>query len=172
MELQFGPEVSKEQVFNGIKTYLSSLELTIDTIDNERPWGGFFVIDDTDTDKFIQTFYPGYDITKIKQFGDKLSLKILAVAPGQLLSWQYHHRRAELWRGIAGPAGYIRSLNDAQGEVQTLNNSDIVQFDPEERHRLVGLDNWGIVAEFWQHTDPNQPSDEDDIIRLSDKYGR
>lgn len=172
MELQFGPEVSKEDVFTGIENYLGGLALDIEKIDAERPWGGFFVIKDECTDHFIETFYPGYDLAKIKQFGDQLSLKILAVAPHELLSWQLHHRRAELWRGISGPAGYYKSATDEQGELNILENGNIVQYDPEERHRLAGLDNWGIVAEFWQHTNPNQPSDEDDIIRLSDKYGR
>ncbi len=172
MALEFGPEVLKQEVFQQTEAFLGGMALHIASVDSKRPWGGFFVIDDVDTDHFIETFYPGYDVDKIKQFGDKLSLKILAVAPHQLLSWQFHHRRAELWRGIAGPAGYIRSHDDNQGEVQTLSNGDVVQFDPEERHRLVGLDNWGLVAEFWQHTDLQNPSNEDDIIRLADEYGR
>jgi hypothetical protein len=29
-----------------------------------------------------------------------------------------------------------------------------------------------MVAEIWQHTDPNHPSDEDDIVRLQDDFGR
>jgi len=27
-------------------------------------------------------------------------------------------------------------------------------------------------AEIWQHTDKNNPSDEDDIIRVQDDFGR
>jgi hypothetical protein len=41
-----------------------------------------------------------------------------------------------------------------------------------ERHRLIGLDGWGIVAEIWQHTNAQQPSDEDDIVRVQDDFGR
>ena len=41
-----------------------------------------------------------------------------------------------------------------------------------ERHRLIGLESWGIVAEFWQHTNAQKPSNEDDIIRLQDDYAR
>ena len=29
-----------------------------------------------------------------------------------------------------------------------------------------------MVSEIWQHTDPNNPSDENDIVRISDDYGR
>ena len=31
---------------------------------------------------------------------------------------------------------------------------------------------FAVVAEIWQHTDPEHPSDEDDIIRLQDDFGR
>ena len=41
-----------------------------------------------------------------------------------------------------------------------------------ERHRLSGLDSWGIVAEIWQHTDAESPSNEDDIVRLEDDFNR
>jgi hypothetical protein len=37
---------------------------------------------------------------------------------------------------------------------------------------LIGLEGWGVVAEFWQHTDPDYPSDEDDIVRVQDDYSR
>jgi hypothetical protein len=30
----------------------------------------------------------------------------------------------------------------------------------------------GVIAEIWQHTDANHPSDEDDIIRVQDDFGR
>ena len=36
---------------------------------------------------------------------------------------------------------------------------------------LIGLDNYSIVAEIWQHTDKNNPSDEEDIIRVQDDFG-
>ena len=39
-----------------------------------------------------------------------------------------------------------------------------------ERHRLIGLHGRALVAEIWQHTDANHPSDEDDIVRVSDDF--
>lgn len=172
MEFGFTPETSKEEVFNKVQAYLGDLAIDIASMDSERPWGGFFVIDEGSTDIFINQFFPDYDIEDIKQFGSKLSPKILVVGPGEELSWQYHYRRAELWKCVEGPVGYRRSLDDTQSEVIALQNGEIVQFAPSERHRLVGNGTWGIVAEFWQHTNPEQPSDEDDIVRLQDKYGR
>ena len=42
----------------------------------------------------------------------------------------------------------------------------------QERHRLVGLDKIGVVAEIWIHTDSNNLSDENDIVRINDDYNR
>lgn len=172
MEFGFTPETSKEEVFSTLNQYIGELAIGITSVDQSRPWGGFFVIDEASTDTFINQFYADYDVDKIKQFGDKLQPKILIVAPNEILSWQYHYRRAEIWSGVAGPIGYHRSSDNEQGEVHTLAIGEVVQFNPEERHRLKGLENWGVVAEFWQHTDPTNPSDEEDIVRLDDKYGR
>lgn len=172
MDLRFEPGATKENVFKQVGAYLEDLTIKIASIDKERPWGGFLVIDGSSTEEFINTHFPDYDRSQIVQFGNMLSPKILLVAPGQKLSWQYHDRRAELWKGIEGPTGYMRSINDTQGKIQMLTNGGTVQFDPGERHRLVGLENWGIVAEIWQHTDSANPSDEDDIVRLADEYGR
>ena len=41
-----------------------------------------------------------------------------------------------------------------------------------ERHRIIGMDDYAIVAEIWIHTDKYNPSDEDDIVRLKDDYDR
>ena len=101
-----------------------------------------------------------------------MSPKILVVAPQKRLSWQYHHRRAEIWRVIQGQAGVKRSDTDTEGELEILNIGDTITLQQGERHRLIGLDSWGIVAEIWQHTDSENPSDEEDIVRLQDDFGR
>ncbi len=40
------------------------------------------------------------------------------------------------------------------------------------RHRGEGLEDWGIIAEIWGHTDPENLSTEEDIVRLEDRYKR
>ena len=102
----------------------------------------------------------------------KLSPKILLVAPHQRLSWQYHHRRAEIWRVVEGTVGVITSLTDEEGELKTYAPSELITLKQGERHRLIGLDGWGTIAEIWQHTDASQPSDENDIVRVQDDFGR
>jgi len=45
-------------------------------------------------------------------------------------------------------------------------------FAAGERHRLVCLNKRGVVAELWRHLDLQHPSDEEDIVRLQDDFGR
>jgi mannose-6-phosphate isomerase len=163
---------TQNEIFEELENYLSKQKLTITKIDNKRPWGGFFVIDENDAEKFIETYFP--HLTKQQlSIGGKLSPKILVVAPNKRLSWQYHHRRAEIWKLIGGKAKVALSDNDEETEIVELNVGDIVQLSQGKRHRLIGDENnWGIVAEIWQHTNEENPSDEDDIVRLQDDFGR
>ncbi len=102
----------------------------------------------------------------------QLSPKVLLVAPHQRLSWQYHHRRAEIWQVVEGPVGVAISDTDEQTEVKSYQPGERVILKQGERHRLVGLAGWGVIAEIWQHTDATRPSDEDDIVRVQDDFGR
>ena len=106
------------------------------------------------------------------EVGGKLSPKILIVQPHARLSWQYHHRRAEIWRVYKGTVGIIQSDDDTQGSIEQYKEGDQIRLAQGERHRLIGLEQEGIVAEIWQHTDANHPSDEDDIVRVQDDFGR
>ena len=92
--------------------------------------------------------------------------------PGKKLSWQYHHRRAEIWKLVEGQAAVATSDTDNEKNRNTLKIGDIVKLKQGERHRLIGLEAWGVVAEIWMHIDPANPSDEDDIVRLQDDFGR
>ena len=56
--------------------------------------------------------------------------------------------------------------------MEVYEEGDKVVLQQGERHRLIGLDDCSVVAEIWQHTDVDYPSDEDDIIRLQDDFGR
>ena len=170
MNQHFNETVSKSFVFEEVTAYITG-SVEIHSKDDSRPWGGFFVIEEADTEKFIAQFFP--HLTKeVLSISGKLSPKILLVEPGKKLSWQFHHRRAEIWKLIAGRAGVIKSDDDFEKEVILLEPGDLVELQQGERHRLIGLDQWGIVAEIWRHTDADNPSDEDDIIRLQDDFGR
>ena len=171
MSLHFSPETPKELVFEDVAEYLHQQKLKVEKQDSTRPWGGFFVLDESEAEKFIALYFSHLTKEELTITG-KLSPKILVVAPEKRLSWQYHHRRAEIWKLIGGTAGVITSDTDEEKDITHLNIGDIIQLKQGERHRLIGLDGWGIVAEIWRHTDQEKPSDEDDIVRVQDDFGR
>lgn len=167
---QFYISNRKEEIFKAVEENISQI-VRIAGKDTERPWGGFLVIEEDDAEKFIAQFFP--ELTKEElSISGKLSPKILIVAPNKKLSWQYHHRRAEVWKLVNGTAGVVRSDDDTEKELIVLQPGDTIELQQGERHRLVGLDTWGIVAEIWRHTDAGNPSDEDDIVRVQDDFGR
>jgi mannose-6-phosphate isomerase-like protein (cupin superfamily) len=153
------------------KINLSNKGLQIDRCDLNRPWGGFFVLNENQIIKFAEIFFEDLDLCQSDLEG-KLSPKILLVKPKARLSWQYHHRRSEIWRVVEGPVGVIRSATDDQGEPVRCDAGETIVLGQGERHRLIGLDNWGIVAEIWRHVDNDNPSDEGDIVRIQDDYSR
>lgn len=162
---------TKDEIFERIQSELKAEGFNIDKSDFTRPWGGFFVIDENQSDQFIEHYFPTYKKESL-MLGNKLSPKILVVAPEQRLSWQYHFRRAEIWRVVEGEVGVIISDTDNQTELDTYEPGDLIVLTKGQRHRLVGLKDWGVIAEIWQHTDTQHPSDEEDIVRLQDDYGR
>jgi mannose-6-phosphate isomerase len=169
--LHLSKNQTKEEVFYEVGQFIQSQGLKIIHKDLGRPWGGFFVLDESQIRKFRDLFFDDVELTD-KQYSQKLSPKFLLVAPGQRLSWQYHFRRAELWKLIVGESGIVRSVSDEQGEVLQMAPGQTVSLQKGERHRLVGLENWGLVAEIWMHSNPENPSDEEDIVRLQDDYSR
>ncbi|AMM52573.1 phosphoheptose isomerase [Rufibacter sp. DG15C] len=164
-------ENQKQQLFQEIEQKLIAQGFAIANQDQTRPWGGFFVIEESQAQQFANTYFDGISVEDLKISG-KLSPKILVVAPHKRLSWQYHHRRAEIWQVIQGTVGVVTSATDAEGELQKLTAGDKITLQQGERHRLVGLEDWGILAEIWQHTDAANPSNEEDIVRVQDDFGR
>lgn len=158
-------------IFEKTETELKSQGFEFERTDFNRPWGGFFVIDEKQATAFIAEYFPKMDNADLIG-GRKVSPKILLVAPEKRLSWQYHHRRSEVWRVIEGEVGIVRSETDEQGELEIFKVGDVITLQQGERHRLVGLSDWGKVAEIWQHTESENPSDENDIVRLQDDFGR
>lgn len=173
-QLLVAMDADKPSLFRDVHQLIMTAGHDVYEVDDSRPWGGFFRLHNHVADQFIAEFFPGLDPVEARLGNDaaELSPKILIVAPGQRLSWQYHDRRAERWMFIT-EGGYHKSLTDDQGDVVMVGPGHIVQFSTGERHRLVGAnDRYTFVAEIWQHTDPDQLSEEDDIIRLSDDYKR
>ena len=165
---------AKEQFFDQFRQVIVSAGYEIAEEDCKKPWGAFFRISSAQADAFLHDFPFGIT-TEEAHLGiadAELSPKILIVLPGQRLSWQYHNRRAERWVFLT-PGAYRRSLDDIESERFEASAGEVVQFGCNERHRLEGMsESIVLVAEIWQHSNPNAPSNEEDIVRLADDYKR
>src|SRR5258708_28872307 len=125
---------SKETVMGSVEVYLAQEKLSISSHDFSRPWGGFFVIDVSLSDHFIQLYFPHLTASDLKIAG-KLSPKILVVAPKQRLSWQYHHRRAENWKCNCGVAWVVTRHTDTEGLLHQLTFSYLIELKQCQCHR-------------------------------------
>jgi len=90
-------------------------------------------------------------------------IKIITVSPGASLSLQYHRRRAEFWVALDN------GLEITVGEKVWRPKKDEEIYIPRgAAHRLRGVGRKPArVMEIWLGD-----SDESDIVRLEDKYGR
>lgn len=157
------------EVSERIKQKLLKLEFEIIEEDLQRPWGGFFKINNSQADKFIANFISGFKPDNLSN----ISPKILIFKPNSRLSWQVHQRRTEIWQIQEGPVGvYLSKTDDQPEQSQIYQESQRVMIPSGTRHRNAKLNNWGVVAEIWVHTDPGNLSDENDIRRISDDYNR
>mgnify|MGYP006091656065 CR=1 FL=1 len=156
--------------FKTVQAEIESYGLTVADKDYTRPWGGFLVIEEEQAQAFADKFFDGIDVETLRIEG-KLSPKILIVKPEARLSWQYHYRRAEIWQVFRGTVGIIRSNDDNEGDLVEFVEGTQVKLAQGARHRLIGLLDYGIVAEIWQHTS-DIPSDESDIVRVQDDFKR
>jgi mannose-6-phosphate isomerase len=147
---------------------LDGLNLQHDLV-SLRPWGGFIVLkrSEENVKRFLQLYFPSY-VEKVNYC--QISPKILIVAPQQRLSLQSHNRRREFWKIIRGP---VSAIYNSSLELSEFHTGDEVFIDVSQPHRLIGGTEYcGLVAEFWEHTDPANPSSEEDIVRLEDDYNR
>ena len=158
-------------IFNQTLKFLNINNLNIINKDLNRPWGGFFDIDENDIRKFVDLFYNGQNLIDLVK-SRKISLKILIIIPNKRLSWQYHHRRTEIWKVTSGEIRVVTSHDDLERNAKSLQEGDEIRINQSERHRIIGTDEYAIVAEIWIHTNKDNPSDEDDIVRIQDDYGR
>jgi mannose-6-phosphate isomerase len=167
---------TKEEVLDDLVARCRKYGYEVVELLTNKPWGAMARFDTEHANDFIENFFPGLNPHEARLGHDNMELspKLLLVTPGERLSWQKHHRRAERWAYIT-KGGYHKSNNpDETGELIEAMPGMVVQFENGECHRLVGLpgDDYTLVAEIWQHTDNEHPSDENDIVRLQDDYKR
>lgn len=161
----------KEQIFQIMSTELKEQGFRIVEQNLDKPWGGYLTIADEQTPEFIQSFFPGLDTSIAKDH--RTTPKILVVYPGEALSWQFHERRTEFHRIIRGSAGiFLSETNIKPQEPVIYEAGEVIRIPKGMRHGTIGNGQIAIIAEIWEHTDPANPSNEEDIHRISDRYGR
>lgn len=127
-----------------------------------KPWGAYWVIDSKEADRFEQEFFGSITNTKLPK-----TPKFLIVAPHQRLSLQTHARRNEKWKVFKGN---VKAIVGEQ--YLELKEGDELFIPVTVQHRLIGTEDWSVVAEVWLHSDIHHPSDENDIIRIQDDFIR
>jgi mannose-6-phosphate isomerase-like protein (cupin superfamily) len=118
-------------------------EVTYRRGDNdERPWGRWEVLD----------------------VGEGFAVKRITVKPGALLSLQLHHHREEHWTIVRGRARV--TLGE---EIFELARNQSVFIPLETAHRV---ENPGEEVMEFVEVQVGDKLDENDIVRLEDRYGR
>ena len=111
-----------------LHSYIIFINLNIISKDINRPWGGFYVLDEYHAQNFASLFFNNLDTSKLSLSG-KLSSKILVIKPKKRLSWQYHYRRSEIWSVIKGGIFVSKSDDDVEKKIINLkeNKRELVQ---------------------------------------------
>ncbi len=150
-----------------------SKNYTLSDVDEHKPWGAYYRLADENAEQFVQEYFPGRTADELGK-GGSLSPKFLIFEPGKKLSLQYHERRAEIWRVISGTLIAAISESDEEGEWKKFVAGEELAYDALVRHRAGAPEGeeWCVVAEVWQHTDIENPTNEEDIVRLADDFGR
>ena len=140
--------------YKNIEDELIDLGFQIVDSNLNKPWGGYFCINEQQAQNFYDKFFDGIrvEILKIK---NKLSPKILIVKTNSRLSWQYHNRRAEIWQVYKGQVGVVQSDTDIENELTNYMPGAQIKLKQGVRHCLVGMaDLWGggrnLAAYRWK----------------------
>jgi mannose-6-phosphate isomerase len=109
---------------------------------DERPWGKYFVLEDAPTHK----------------------VKRIEVKPGGRLSYQYHHKRSEVWTIVQGKARI--TLNDLDTDYTAGN---VIEIPLNAKHRIMNIGEETLV---FVEVQLGTYFGEDDIVRIEDDYNR
>ena len=96
--------------------------------------------------------------------GERFQVKRIMVKPGEALSLQMHHHRAEHWVVVSGTARVTRD-----DEVKLLSENESTYIPIGTKHRL---ENPGKTPLFLIEVQSGGYLGEDDIVRFEDRYKR
>ena len=110
--------------------------------DSKRPWGQYFILDE----------------------GEKFKVKRIEVKPGGRLSYQYHHKRSEVWTVVSGIARI--TLDDV---TKDYSIGEVAEIPQGVKHRVENPGSETLTFIEVQH---GTYFGEDDIVRIEDDYQR
>lgn len=90
------------------------------------------------------------------------TVKVISINPNSSLSLQYHKNRSEFWRILSGRP----IVTIGEKEIKAKSGDEFI-ISKEEKHRMVAEDE---AVQFLEISFGN--FEENDIIRIEDKYGR
>ena len=170
-----GVDAAKRLQMDRLLAEARGFGLQLAEVNDVKPWGGYLRFTQQSLGPFLTAYW--LDV-KLDLPPGKASVdpKILLVAPGKMLSLQWHERRGEIWRVLDGPVRITLGddwdgLKDASSH-RDYATGEVVVIPAGKWHRLIGLEGWGRVAEIWRHEDSAHPSEEKDIHREHDLYDR
>lgn len=145
---------TEDAVLVANKTHSQNVKLMVDQLKQlQRP----------EVDTHAEVFRPWGSYRSIDQ-GPGFQVKRITVNPGQLLSLQLHHQRAEHWTVVQGSAEV--TCGDQR---VTLTADQSIYIPVETKHRL---ENTGDDILILIEVQCGSYLGEDDIVRFEDKYGR
>lgn len=95
---------------------------------------------------------------------DRYAGKLLVVNSGESLSLQYHEKKEETLRVLEGKIFFETGTNADALEIVELGPGDVFHIPPGLIHRMEAITDC-ILLEV-------STADLDDVVRLSDRYGR
>ncbi|MBM4033764.1 MAG: cupin domain-containing protein [Planctomycetes bacterium] len=177
----------RELRFNRIEAEAAGFGLRIREVNKRvKPWGGFVRFDGESLDAFRRAYwqkgispYWRAVLAELWQVQDReqrqltLDSKLLLLEPGKRFSLQAHAQRSELWRVIEGPVLIVLGDDEERLREIEVRPGEVIRIPSRQLHRASAPAlHWAILAEFWHHDDPANPSTEDDVIRHADDYDR
>ena len=114
-------------------------------------------------DKHVQVIRPWGTFQTVEQ-GDGFQVKHIVVKPGQELSLQMHHHRAEHWIVVGGTGRITRD-----GVSELMHENQAIHIPLGATHRL---ENPGKIPLHLIEVQVGSYLGEDDIVRFDDRYGR
>lgn len=95
---------------------------------------------------------------------DYTKVKKIVINPGESPSYQYHFKRSEIWVIVKGSAEI--KIDDT---ITTHNVGDIISIAKEAKHCVKNIGEDELV---FVEIQLGESFDEEDIVRVEDKYGR